>query len=50
MKSFTGYRWWEHKNPAYRKSCFRQAARETTIHAYERDAIIEFLNKYDKSV
>lgn len=50
MKSFTGYRWWEQKNPAYRKSCFRQAARETTIHAYERDAIIEFLNKYDKSV
>lgn len=27
-KKFTGYRWWEQKNPAYRKACFRQASRE----------------------
>lgn len=29
MKGFTGYRWWEQTNPAYREACFRQAVRET---------------------
>jgi len=27
---FTGYKWWEHKNPAYREACFRKAVQETT--------------------
>jgi len=28
MKNFTGYRWWEQKNPAYREACRRKASRE----------------------
>lgn len=45
MELISGHRWWEHKNPAYRKSCFRQAVKETTIHAFERDAIIQYENQ-----
>ena len=37
MKHFTGYRWWEHKNPSYKESCRRQAIRE----------LIELKGKYD---
>jgi hypothetical protein len=29
MKGFTGFRWWEQKNPSYRESCRKQAIRET---------------------
>ena len=29
MKDFTGHRWWEQKNPAYRKACFNKAITET---------------------
>jgi hypothetical protein len=29
MKNFTGYKWWEQKNPSYREACKRQAVRET---------------------
>lgn len=29
MKAFSGHKWWEQKNPAYREACFRQAVRET---------------------
>lgn len=28
IKNFTGTKWWEQKNPAYRKSCFRKASKE----------------------
>mgnify|MGYP001084878718 CR=1 FL=1 len=36
-KAFTGYRWWEQKNPAYREACFRKSIKET----------IELKGKYD---
>ena len=29
MKKFTGYKWWEHKNPTYRESSFRKGIQET---------------------
>tara|TARA_R110002167_G_scaffold290181_4_gene495222 strand:+ start:170 stop:307 length:138 start_codon:yes stop_codon:yes gene_type:complete len=29
MGDFTGFRWWDQKNPAYRESCKKQASRET---------------------
>jgi hypothetical protein len=29
MKNFTGYKWWEQKNPAYKEACRRQAIKET---------------------
>lgn len=28
MKSFTGYKWWEQKNPAYREACKQKASEE----------------------
>ncbi len=28
IKGFTGERWWEQKNPAYREACFRKASQE----------------------
>jgi hypothetical protein len=37
MKNFTGNRWWEHKNPAYRKACERKAVQE----------LIELKGQYD---
>lgn len=37
MKFFTGYRWWEQKNKAYREACFRKSIQET----------IELKGKYD---
>lgn len=29
MKNFTGYKWWEHKNPAFKQACFNKALKET---------------------
>ena len=37
MKNFTGYRYWEQKNPAYREACKRQASKE----------LIELKGEYD---
>jgi hypothetical protein len=37
MKGFTGFKWWEQENPAYRKACRRQASKE----------LIELKGQYD---
>ena len=41
----TGHRWWEQKNPAYRKSCFRKAVEETTELKGQFDFFIKQTNK-----
>ena len=28
IKSFSGTKWWEYKNPAYRGPCFRKVSKE----------------------
>lgn len=28
IKGFTGSKYWEHKNPAYKKACFNKASME----------------------
>lgn len=28
LKEFSGFKWWEQNNPAYREACKRQASRE----------------------
>ncbi len=35
--NLTGYKWWEHKNPAYREACRLQAIRDN----------IQFKSEYD---
>lgn len=37
MKHFTGDKWWEQTNPAYREACFRKASEE----------LVELKGKYD---
>ena len=37
MNNFSGKRWWEQKNPAYRESCFRKSLKES----------VELKGKYD---
>lgn len=41
MKNFTGYKWWEQKNPSYREACFRQAVKETVELKEQYDYFIE---------
>lgn len=37
MKNFTGNRWWEQKNPAYKEACKRKATAE----------LVELKGQYD---
>ena len=40
-----GLKWWEEKNPAYRKSCFNQASRDLIKMNTEFNAIITHKQK-----
>lgn len=42
---FTGYKWWEHKNPSYRESCFRKAIQETRELNAQYTYLIKHINK-----
>ena len=39
--NLTGCKWWEHKNPAYRESCRRQAIRDNIQFKSEYDYLIK---------
>ena len=45
LKWFTGFRWWENSNPAYRDACMRKAREETIIHTIEYNAILKYNEK-----
>ncbi len=45
MKGFTGDKYWEHKNPAYRESCFRKHCNELVILKGKYDFFIKETSK-----
>tara|TARA_R110000850_G_C9903842_1_gene460027 strand:+ start:471 stop:749 length:279 start_codon:yes stop_codon:yes gene_type:complete len=45
MKNFTGFRWWDQNNPAYKESCKKQAIKETIINTIEYNYFIKKNNK-----
>ena len=45
MNGFTGFRWWDQKNKAYRESCRKKAIQETIELKINYDYFIK-TNKY----
>ena len=45
VKGFSGYRWWEQKNPSFRDACRRKASEELIEMKVEYDYFIKKTSK-----